>query len=119
MGARGPGRVKRQMHQVALGACRAGTTTCPGHYASACIDLQTNLENCGACGNDCSAVDGGLGSMICIAGKCMATHQIPASLVVPARAPAKIQPERGTLSADLPHPKTRRGKKSKVKKRSS
>lgn len=46
--------------------CSAGTTCC-GSY---CADLQTNLGNCGACGNDCSQQGGGA----CCGGICCSRY---------------------------------------------
>ena len=41
-------------------SCQAGQTNCAG----TCVDLLTNLINCGACGNKCKAGE------VCFSGKC-------------------------------------------------
>jgi hypothetical protein len=45
--------------------CAAGFTTCPvaGSPMVSCVDLQTNVMNCGSCGNSCATM--------CIGGTCM------------------------------------------------
>lgn len=47
--------------------CRAGTTRC----GAACVTLDTDLSNCGACGRVCGAVANGFPN--CVAGTCGAT----------------------------------------------
>lgn len=46
---------------VVSGGCPAGTTACGG----ACVDLTTDLSNCGACANACRA------GLRCAAGACV------------------------------------------------
>ena len=46
------------------GACGAGQTNCNG----ACVDLSTDMANCGACGSVCES---GLVGVACIAGECV------------------------------------------------
>src|ERR1041384_3934104 len=45
-------------------ACTAGKTLCH----DTCVDLQTSLSNCGACGNACTAPAGGTAT--CGSGSC-------------------------------------------------
>ena len=47
-------------------ACEAGLTYCPD--AGACVDLQTDLENCGACGEICES---DLVAVDCRGGECV------------------------------------------------
>ena len=51
-GAR-PSRVSAAQDDASAPACEAGLTYCPN--AAACVDLQTDLENCGACGAVCES----------------------------------------------------------------
>ena len=42
---------------------------------AACVDLQSDSHNCGACGNDCTAVPGVVGSAVqCTSGHCDVTN---------------------------------------------
>jgi len=46
-------------------ACTSGVCTCPGtRCMTACVDLQTDGDNCGVCGRSCGA------SGVCVAGTC-------------------------------------------------
>jgi hypothetical protein len=49
---------------VAQDTCDEGLTTCDGE----CVDLMTNLENCGECGNSCVPAAVGVN---CIQGQCV------------------------------------------------
>jgi hypothetical protein len=57
---------------VAQGMCDEGQTECDG----VCVDLLTDLNNCGACGAICESTLVGVG---CIEGECVRT-QCPAAL---------------------------------------
>jgi hypothetical protein len=53
----------------AIGACLAGFADCDGQYPNGCeIHTDTDLANCGACGNACGAVANGTPD--CRAGAC-------------------------------------------------
>jgi hypothetical protein len=56
--------------------CPAGQRRCPGSRG-ACVDLQTDPKNCGACGNDCSTCHS-CGGECCagVCGLCFAAGQI-------------------------------------------
>jgi hypothetical protein len=45
--------------------CRPGLTRCNG----VCVDLQTDITNCGSCGNNCDDGDG-CTTDVCVAGQC-------------------------------------------------
>ena len=53
--------------------CPSPYITCPGVTGKCNINPQTNVFNCGTCGNSCAIPDGGFGtraSMYCIDGQC-------------------------------------------------
>lgn len=120
----GGGRVRRQRDQLSLHGCPQGNALCPandvGHtrFGSICVDLLTNLENCGKCGTDCSTLDGGVGRYTCIAGKCVDPRELPPSTVqMKEEQTRKQRKDAGTISADLPNVKQRRVKKDKKARR--
>lgn len=48
----------------------SGTNPCPGAFTCctpACVDMQSNVDNCGKCGNACSVANG---KAVCTAGAC-------------------------------------------------
>jgi hypothetical protein len=61
-----------ETNQVCTGAgqcsCSATTASCSG----ACVDLQTNVSNCGSCGNNCATQ-----FMGCSGGQCACTPTTP------------------------------------------
>lgn len=75
--ARAAKAAKLRYGSVALaplpGACEAHETMCDaGPWAIAptvCVDAQTDLENCGACSNDCTQIAGAVG-VECVLGGC-------------------------------------------------
>ena len=52
-------------------ACPSGTTPCGSGLAQACVNLQADLHNCGACGSACIVPAGG--SATCVNGQCVPT----------------------------------------------
>ena len=58
------------------GHCPTGTRRCPGSRG-ACVDLQTDPKNCGACGNDCASCHS-CGGECCagVCGLCFAAGQV-------------------------------------------
>jgi len=52
-------------------ACPSGTTRCGSGLAQACVNLQTDVHNCGACGSACTVPAGG--SATCTNGQCVPT----------------------------------------------
>ena len=58
------------------GPCPPGSRRCPGSRG-ACVDMQTDPNNCGACGNDCSRCHS-CGGECCagVCGLCFAAGQI-------------------------------------------
>ncbi len=52
-------------------ACDGGQTACPDTSPTACVDISRDIRNCGACGNVCTAQDGGdAGAGVCVDGGC-------------------------------------------------
>jgi hypothetical protein len=70
------GPARSGVAQTARGRCPRGTRRCPGSRG-ACVDLQTDPKNCGACGNDCSSCHS-CGGECCagVCGLCFAAGQI-------------------------------------------
>ena len=53
-------------------ACRTGYADCNGLSSDGCeVDINTDLNNCGGCGNVCSASNGG--TVVCTTGSCSVT----------------------------------------------
>ncbi len=62
------------LRMCATSECPAGRTTCPNNPFPCAIDLSSDSDNCGACGNHCPEVDfRGLGRTSCVDGVCQLT----------------------------------------------
>lgn len=61
-----PRRVSAAQADAPAPSCEAGLTYCPD--AGACVDLQSDLNNCGACGEICES---GLVAVDCRGGECV------------------------------------------------
>lgn len=122
MGLGAAGR-RRRSAQAALQGCSAGETSCAidgyGHssLASICVNLSSNLEHCGFCGYDCSDIDGGTGSAMCIQGKCVLSDDAPPSLVRPNDNGRRPVAYAGTRTADLPTAQMRKERKRNTTRR--
>jgi hypothetical protein len=66
MAGRGPRAASAAQVDASALSCDAGLTYCPD--AGACVDLQTDLENCGACGEICES---DLVAVDCREGECV------------------------------------------------
>ncbi len=67
-------------------ACAAPRRMC----ASACIDVSTDVRNCGTCGNDCTRLTGVSGAVGCSMGRCDLTGACAAD-----RADCDMDPQTG------------------------
>ena len=57
----------------AVNACPAGHVTCPASLFPCQVDLDTDKENCGACGNACPSGTQAGAAFSCIGGQCVAS----------------------------------------------
>ena len=67
-GGGGPSGSDKLTNYCPSSQCPAGHTTCPSSQFLCDVDLRTDLNNCGECGNRCPV--GGMDKYVCVEGRC-------------------------------------------------